>query len=156
MRSIHRDLLRGQENSRSEINLARSGRRNPRSRNRRGQSRAQDPRWAKIDNREKPLPVFTVLPSGYGYVDLARLTVAEVDKMFETIKRAPAVIFDMRGYPQRHGLGDCAAPDGKEKRRRRNVFAPDLDGEKFGRFGFYGRNEFHFRAKTARTQRRRL
>jgi C-terminal processing protease CtpA/Prc len=44
--------------------------------------------------------VFTVLPSGYGYIDLSRLTVAEVDKMFEAIKNTPAAIFDMRGYPQ--------------------------------------------------------
>ena len=40
-----------------------------------------------------------VLPSGYGYVDLDRLQAGEVDKMFETIKETPAVIFDMRGYP---------------------------------------------------------
>ena len=44
-------------------------------------------------------PVFQVLPSGFGYVDLDRLTLAEVDKMFEAIKNTPAVIFDMRGYP---------------------------------------------------------
>src|SRR6185503_3860175 len=35
----------------------------------------------------------------YGYGDLGRLEVGDVDKMFETIKDAPAVIFDMRGYP---------------------------------------------------------
>ena len=33
-----------------------------------------------------------LLPNGYGYVDLGRLEVGEVDKMFETIKNAPAVI----------------------------------------------------------------
>jgi hypothetical protein len=44
-------------------------------------------------------PIFQVLPSGYGYVDLGRLPVIDVDKMFETIKGTPAVIFDMRGYP---------------------------------------------------------
>ncbi len=45
-------------------------------------------------------PVFTVLPSGYGYIDLERLTTAEVDKAFEAIKDTPAVIFDIRGYPK--------------------------------------------------------
>jgi C-terminal processing protease CtpA/Prc len=99
MRSIHRDLLRGQENSRVKLTLRGAD----------GAAReaeltrtvgVQDPRLAKFYNREKPLPVFTVLPSGYGYADLSRLTVAEVDKMFETIKATPAVIFDMRGYPQ--------------------------------------------------------
>jgi len=98
MRNIHRDLLRGQENSRKKLTL-------------RGVDVStrevevvisiapNDPRWAKINNKEKPLAVFAVLPSGFGYVDLSRLTVAEVDKMFETIKNTPATIFDMRGYP---------------------------------------------------------
>jgi C-terminal processing protease CtpA/Prc len=45
-------------------------------------------------------PVFTVLPEGIGYVDLARLTVQEVDAAFEAIKSTPAVIFDIRGYPK--------------------------------------------------------
>jgi C-terminal processing protease CtpA/Prc len=40
-----------------------------------------------------------VLASGFGYVDLDRLQVGEVDKMFEMIKGTSAVIFDMRGYP---------------------------------------------------------
>jgi C-terminal processing protease CtpA/Prc len=45
-------------------------------------------------------PVYTVLASGYGYIDLERLTVAEVDKAFNAIKNTPAVIFDLRGYPK--------------------------------------------------------
>jgi C-terminal processing protease CtpA/Prc len=56
-----------------------------------------DPRYYAAMNREGP--VIKLLPQGYGYVDLGRLEVGEVDKMFETIKNAPAVIFDMRGYP---------------------------------------------------------
>jgi C-terminal processing protease CtpA/Prc len=51
---------------------------------------------------------FRILPGGFGYVDLDRLTVAEVDKMFETLKSAPAVIFDMRGYP--NGTAWAIAP----------------------------------------------
>lgn len=58
-----------------------------------------DPRFARFNDRKRKTPVVQVLPSGLGYVDLDRLTNAEVDKMFETIKNAPAVIFDMRGYP---------------------------------------------------------
>jgi C-terminal processing protease CtpA/Prc len=54
------------------------------------------------------------LPSGYGYVDLARLQAGEVDKMFETIKSTPAVIFDMRGYP--NGTAWPIAPRLSEKR----------------------------------------
>jgi len=59
-------------------------------------------------------PVFGVLPSGFGYVDLARLKLEEVDKMFETIKNAPAVIFDMRGYP--NGTAWAIAPRLTEKK----------------------------------------
>jgi C-terminal processing protease CtpA/Prc len=35
-----------------------------------------------------------------GYVDLTRLSVPEVDGMFEKLKGTRALIFDMRGYPQ--------------------------------------------------------
>jgi C-terminal processing protease CtpA/Prc len=45
-------------------------------------------------------PVYTVLPSGFGYIDLERLTTTEVDTAFETVKDTPAVIFDIRGYPK--------------------------------------------------------
>ena len=56
-----------------------------------------DPKWAGM--MERSSPVIQLLPSGYGYVDLDRLQAGEVDKMFDTIKETPAVIFDMRGYP---------------------------------------------------------
>jgi C-terminal processing protease CtpA/Prc len=55
-----------------------------------------------------------VLPSGVGYVDLDRLQAGEVDKMFETIKGTPAVIFDMRGYP--NGTAWSIAPRLTEKK----------------------------------------
>jgi C-terminal processing protease CtpA/Prc len=45
-------------------------------------------------------PVVQVLPSGFGYVDLARLEVGAVNDMFEKIKQTRATIFDMRGYPK--------------------------------------------------------
>jgi C-terminal processing protease CtpA/Prc len=48
---------------------------------------------------ERAGPDFGVLPSGYGYVDLARLTNDEVDDMFKKIAGTKGVIFDMRGYP---------------------------------------------------------
>jgi C-terminal processing protease CtpA/Prc len=56
-----------------------------------------DPKWFQL--LERSTPVMQVLPSGYGYVDLDRLQAGEVDKMFDMIKTTPAVIFDMRGYP---------------------------------------------------------
>jgi C-terminal processing protease CtpA/Prc len=98
MRNLHFNLLRGQENSKLKLTV-------------RGIDGAlrevetplisgTDARLAKINRREKTLPVFTVLPSGFGYVDLDRLELGDVNKMFETIKNTPAVIFDMRGYPK--------------------------------------------------------
>ena len=56
-----------------------------------------DPKLMNILKRTTP--VMQVLPSGFGYVDLDRLQVGEIDKMFETIKGTSGVIFDMRGYP---------------------------------------------------------
>jgi C-terminal processing protease CtpA/Prc len=41
-----------------------------------------------------------LLPGNLGYVDLTRLTVAEVDGMFETLKGTRGIVFDMRGYPR--------------------------------------------------------
>ncbi len=69
-------------------------------------SSIMDPKWAGL--MERSTPIIKVLPSGYGYVDLDRLQVGEVDKMFETIKDTPAVIFDMRGYP--NGTAWAIAP----------------------------------------------
>ena len=65
-----------------------------------------DPKWNKL--MERTTPIIQVLPSGYGYVDLDRLVVGDVNKMFDTIKDTPAVIFDMRGYP--NGTAWAIAP----------------------------------------------
>ncbi len=40
-----------------------------------------------------------VLDGNIGYVDLTRLTVPQVDPMFDALKDTKAIIFDMRGYP---------------------------------------------------------
>ncbi|HEY0035531.1 MAG TPA: hypothetical protein VGB66_02525, partial [Longimicrobium sp.] len=58
-----------------------------------------DPRWGATEPTRRSTPTFEVLPSGFGYVDLQRLQRAQVDSMFDVVGRAPAVIFDMRGYP---------------------------------------------------------
>jgi C-terminal processing protease CtpA/Prc len=71
-----------------------------------------DPKWAGL--MERSTPITQVLPSGYGYVDLDRLQAGDVDKMFETIKDTPAVIFDMRGYP--NGTAWSIAPRLTEKK----------------------------------------
>ncbi|HEU4871208.1 MAG TPA: S41 family peptidase [Pyrinomonadaceae bacterium] len=79
-------------------------------------SSVMDPKWRSV--MERSSPVIQVLPSGYGYADLARLQVGDVDKMFETIKNTRAVIFDMRGYP--NGTAWSIAPRLTEKQ---NVIA---------------------------------
>jgi C-terminal processing protease CtpA/Prc len=44
-------------------------------------------------------PIYQVLPSGYGYIDLARLPLADAHKALDAVMNTPAIIFDMRGYP---------------------------------------------------------
>jgi C-terminal processing protease CtpA/Prc len=59
-------------------------------------------------------PIFGVLPSGHGYMDLERLQVEQVPAAFEAVAGAPGLVFDLRGYPngtapsiaQRLGDGD--------------------------------------------------
>jgi C-terminal processing protease CtpA/Prc len=58
------------------------------------------PRTLNYYRHERTTPVYGVLPEGYGYMDLARLTVAEVDKAFEALRNTTAIIMDMRGYPK--------------------------------------------------------
>ncbi len=45
-------------------------------------------------------PPYRLLEPELGYVDLRALQVAQVDAMFEALKRTRAIIFDMRGYPK--------------------------------------------------------
>lgn len=49
-------------------------------------------------HRKEPA-VHAMLPSGYGYIDLERLKHTEADRALDALLAAPAIIFDMRGYP---------------------------------------------------------
>ena len=53
-------------------------------------------------------PIYYVLPNGYGYVDLARLPLADAHKAIDAVLNTPAVVFDMRGYP--NGTAWAIAP----------------------------------------------
>jgi C-terminal processing protease CtpA/Prc len=97
--SVVKLRVRGSDNQVREVSLTRS-------------ASLMEPRFATSFQRSTP--VMQVLPSGFGYVDLARLQAGEVDKMFETIKNTPAVIFDMRGYP--NGTAWSIAPRLTEKK----------------------------------------
>ena len=96
--SVMKLRLRGTEGQVREVSLTRS-------------QSITDPKLAAVLDRTTP--VIQVLPSGFAYVDLHRLPVGDVDKMFETIKNTPAVIFDMRGYPR--GTAWSIAPRLTEK-----------------------------------------
>ncbi|HKQ06277.1 MAG TPA: S41 family peptidase [Blastocatellia bacterium] len=48
---------------------------------------------------QRKTPIYQMLPSGYGYIDLARLPLVEAHKAMDAMMSAPAIIFDMRGYP---------------------------------------------------------
>src|SRR5262249_11218398 len=59
--------------------------------------------------------VFRLLSPKIGYVDLERLTNAQVDEMFEKFKDTDAIVMDMRGYPQ--GTAWSIAPRLSEKQQ---------------------------------------
>jgi len=48
--------------------------------------------------------VYGILPSGYGYIDLERLQYGDADAALDAVFAAPAIIFDMRGYPKGTGF----------------------------------------------------
>lgn len=52
----------------------------------------------RIEPRHTGEP-YRVIEGNIGYVDLTRLTVPQVDAMFDALKSTGAIIFDMRGYP---------------------------------------------------------
>ena len=97
MRSVNARLLLGPKDSVVKLKVQVQGRGEARDVELPRSESITDPKWSRL--MERSSPVMQVLPSGYGYVDLDRLQAGEVDKMFETIKETPAVIFDMRGYP---------------------------------------------------------
>ena len=59
---------------------------------------------------------YRLLTPKIGYVDLEKLTNAQVDAMFDAFKGTDAIVMDMRGYPQ--GTAWSIAPRLAEKRGR--------------------------------------
>lgn len=53
-------------------------------------------------------PVWATLAGEIGYVDLERLPPQKVEEMFQSLRSARAIVFDLRGYPQ--GTGWLIAP----------------------------------------------
>jgi hypothetical protein len=52
--------------------------------------------WIWETNLEKS---FIKTTCGYGYVDMAKLTLEEIPAMYDSLKSSPAIIFDLRNYP---------------------------------------------------------
>jgi C-terminal processing protease CtpA/Prc len=75
-------------------------------------------------------PVFHVLDEGFGYIDLQRLTRAQVAEAFECVRSAPAIIFDMRGYPQLTAW-TIGARLVEEKTRVALFSRPEIHGDSF-------------------------
>ncbi|MBV8858247.1 MAG: hypothetical protein JOZ96_19235 [Acidobacteria bacterium] len=111
MRSVHANLLRGQKGTAVKLRLRGMDGAEREAEIPRSIGRAEQGKLFAATQRQTP--VVQVLPSGYGYVDLARLQLGEVDKMFEMVKETPALIFDMRGYP--NGTAWAIAPRLTEK-----------------------------------------
>jgi C-terminal processing protease CtpA/Prc len=106
-RNLHRNLLRGQAHGKVQLDV----RGLDGARRRVVLERSVGPEDTRLQEaafKPRPQPVFGVLPSGLGYVDLARLTPGEVDAMFVAIAATPGTIFDMRGYP--NGTAWSVAP----------------------------------------------
>ena len=84
---------------------------------RRGGEPERDVSLTRIDgqrfNPYRSGDAYRLLNSKIGYVDLEKLTNAQVDAMFEMFKDTDAIVMDMRGYPQ--GTAWSVAPRLAEK-----------------------------------------
>jgi len=91
--NLHHILLAGQPNTKAILQVV----------GRNGKTREVEmPRSANVYTLPLPkreTPVYGVLPSGFGYIDLDRLTWADSDKAMDAVQNTPGLIFDMRGYP---------------------------------------------------------
>lgn len=78
---------------------------------------------------QRTTPIYQVLPSGYGYIDLTRLPEGNVDNAFDSIMSTPGLILDLRGYPDagfsRYAPRFAQAPVDAALTRRRLWHGPD-------------------------------
>ncbi|NUM81214.1 hypothetical protein HUU42_10445 [bacterium] len=88
---VHSYLLRGKANSVANLKLKSAND---------SIKEAQVERTTTYFAPQRKTPVFGILPEGFGYIDLERLTVDQIDTAMNTIRNTPGVILDMRGYPQ--------------------------------------------------------
>lgn len=64
-------------------------------------SRQMDaPQWYAWKIESAISDPFTTTSCGYGYVNMGKLQTADVPAMYDALKSAPAIIFDLRSYPK--------------------------------------------------------
>lgn len=141
--NIHRRLLRGAKENKIKLSI-KSEEGTPREVELERKLSAADYSRAVIAQTERPTPVYGVLPSGYGYIDLARLQNADADKALDAVMKTPALIFDMRGYP--NGTAWSIAP---RLTKKRNVTAalfrrPLLEATSLASSDYAGATDFAF------------
>ena len=103
-----------------------------------------DTRYDQFDFSKRKTPSIAILPSGFGYVDLDRLQPGQVDSMFNVIEKSPAVIFDMRGYP--NGTAWQIAPRLSSKNQPAAALFdnPLLEAKNIGDSDYSGTSTFNF------------
>lgn len=75
-------------------------------------------------------PVFRALPGDIGYVDLDRLELADVDRMFDALAGTEAIVFDMRGSPHGTGWAIAARLNVRGARVGAQFFQPFLSADR--------------------------
>jgi len=93
-RYIHPTALRGAKDSKAKLRIEGAD----------GQIREIEmPRALSLGSvafpPQRKTPIYQILANGYGYIDLARLPLADAQKAMDAVMKAPGLIFDMRGYP---------------------------------------------------------
>ncbi len=141
--SIHRRLLRGAQGSKMKLSLKGADGATREVELERKLS-TQEFSSLVVAQTARPTPVYGVLPSGYGYIDLARLQRGDADKALDAVMKCPALIFDMRGYP--NGTAWSIAP---RLTTRRNVTAalfrrPMLEATSLTNSDYAGGTDFSF------------
>jgi C-terminal processing protease CtpA/Prc len=96
--------------------------------------RRDQPWFVERDRHRAPgLDTFATLPSGVGYIDLVDLLPEDVDRAMTAIEKTPAVVLDLRGYP--NGIFPILAPRFARARTRAALFRrPDVHAPIEGNF----------------------
>ncbi len=132
-RDVERELLRGARDSVAKLRIRDASGTERDIEVKRNFDWGSKVRW--LPTYRKVPKTYELLPSGAAYIDLERLAPGEVDAAMAIAQQAPAIIFDLRGYPQ--GTGFTIAPRLVKKKSNKPVIGalfspPFLRGDLFG------------------------